>query len=127
MIGIPLSGESASKRCFPVLPNAGPSVLISRRNQLTDPLSISGEVTIQVNVPQDSLLPSTDNVYLGSMTQETPGEEDDTSLNLANQRDERVVYGDFRSTLVARSAPPFACTANPERHYIDGYSLPNSR
>jgi hypothetical protein len=75
-------------------------------------------------VLQDRLLSSTDNVYLRSGIQNTPDEEDGTSLNVANQEDEGVVYGDFRSTLVAVSAPPFACTANPEWSYIEDHRSP---
>jgi hypothetical protein len=75
-------------------------------------------------VPQDRLLFSADNVHLRSGIQNTPGDENDTSLNVANQEGEGAVYGDFRSTLVAVSAPPFACTANPEWLYIEDHSLP---
>ena len=82
-------------------------------------------MTIRVNVPQDGLLSSTDNMYLRSGIQNTPGKENGTSLNVANQEDEGVVHGSLRSTVVAVSASPFACTANPEGQYIEDRSWPN--
>ena len=80
-------------------------------------------MTIQVNVPQDEVLSSTDNLRSG--IQNTPGKENGTSLNVANQEDEGVVHGSLRSTVVGASASPFACTANPEGQYIEDRSWPN--
>jgi hypothetical protein len=66
------------------------------------------EVAGQVNVPQDSLVPSSDNVYLCSVVQDIHDEENGASLNLANQKDDRVVSGDFHPTPVGAASPPFA-------------------
>lgn len=82
-------------------------------------------MTIQVNVPQDGFLSSTDNMYLCSGIQNTPGKENGTSLNVANREDEGVVHGGLRSTVVAVSVPPSACTANREGQYIEDRSSPN--
>ena len=74
-------------------------------------------------MPQDKLLSAADNVHLRSGIQNTPGDENGISRNIANQEDEGVVYGDFCSTLVAASAPPFACTANAQRQYVEDLSM----
>jgi hypothetical protein len=76
-------------------------------------------------VPQDKLLSSADNVQLRSGIQNTPGDENGTGLNVANQENEAVRYSDFCSTLVAASAPPFVCTVNAQRQYIEDDSLPS--
>jgi len=76
---------------------------------------LRGQLTIQVNVAQDRLVSSTDHVQLRSGIQNTPGDANGASRNLPNEEGEEVVYGDFRSTVVAFSAPLSAYTANPER------------